>query len=204
MRSLRRRAFLAVPALLLAAALGLYALGSRADAEPRLAATESDGFVCHLVRPPGEGVYAHCSRVLPFPTEHVREVVTDYLHFGDVCPYLKAERIDFEPDGGCAVVGTIGNGFGGRLPFAAELKAEQTLDQFLARWDRPVGDTTVNRGFWRLTRLAAGRCRLELAQEVEVRGVPTFFVRLQSLRRLPVVLGNVEKRLRGESEPRPW
>jgi hypothetical protein len=141
---------------------------------------------------------------VPFALEQVWAVVTDYDNLGDVCTCVRADRITYEPDGSCRVDARALSGLPGYIPFAARMRHVRRLDQYVASWDEPAGRVVVNRGRWELTPAGPQETVVALSLEVEVSGIPTFVLRNLSLRRLPELLGSLERRLRAGAPGLKW
>ena len=194
---------LALPAALLAGALGAAVVrGTRA--EKPLDPPPAAGPVCQVCRAPGGGKEVRCAARLPYPLERVWEVVTDYGHYGDICECLHADDVRHEPDGRCLLKGRVRSLLSGTVPFAAELRHEQGLDEYVISWDRPDGRVLVNRGRWRLRPVGRAETLVALSLEVQVRGVPTFVLRNLSLHRLREVVRALERRLRDGPSGKTW
>jgi hypothetical protein len=205
-RCLRPRLLLPGLAAGLIGALGLgaYVRGTWADAEPVQAADVNSGTVCHLYEMPGEGKQVRCAMLLPYSLDQVWAAVTDYDNYGDICSYVHAGAITHDPNGTCRLDATAQSGLTGEIPFVADVRHEQLLDQYRTTWDQPSGDVLVNRGHWIVTPRGPSETLLELTLEVEVRGVPTFILRNISMHRLPDVVRAVEKRLRTNGAGKKW
>jgi hypothetical protein len=131
-------------------------------------------------------------------------VVTDYDNYGDICSCIQAGQIVHEPDGRCLLEAKAESGLTTRVPFEVELRHEQELFRRVSAWDQASGDVLVNRGKWVLTPAGKGQTLLVLSLEVQVRGIPTFFLRNQSLYRLRQVVLGVERRLRTGGTGKKW
>ena len=194
----------AVPAALLVGALGAAFVRGTWPEEGRDPAGVADGPVCAVCRATGGGKEVRCACRVPYPMDRVWEVVTDYDHYGDVCECIHAEDIRHEPDGRCLLKGRVRSLLSGTVPFAAELRHEQGLDENVASWDQPGGRVEVNRGRWWLRPAGPSETLVSLSMEVQVRGVPTFVLRNLSLHRLREVVLAVERRLRDGPSGKTW
>jgi hypothetical protein len=202
----RRRSLvaLAVPALLLLAGLAAFVRGTWADTAPRDPADVADGPVCQVYRPPGGETEVRCAIRLPIPLDEVWAAVTDYDHYGDICPYVRAARVEHDPAGTTRVQAFARTGVGRGVQFEAELRHEQGLYEYVSSWDQAGGAVQVNRGRWVLRETGPRETLLAVSLEVQVRGVPTFVLRNLSLYRLRRVALAVERRLREGVDPQPW
>jgi hypothetical protein len=197
-----------LPAVLAASLLGAagaaFVRGTWADDAPRDPASTADGLVCQVCPAPGGGKEVRCATRLPYSLDRVWEVVTDYDHYGDICECLHADDVRHEPDGRCLVAARARSLLAGEVPFEAELRHEQNLDEYVISWDRPDGRVVVNRGRWLLLAAGPSQTLVSLSLEVQVRGVPTFVLRNLSLYRLREVVLAVERRLRDGPSGKTW
>jgi hypothetical protein len=205
LRTWRRR--LQAPALLavvlLALVLAAWVRGTWADdqlREPRA----GEAPLAQVVPTAEGGREVRCAVRVPFALEDVWAVLTDYDSYGDICTCLRADRITYEADGNCRVEGRARSALPGYVPFAARVHHERRLAEYIASWDEPAGGVLVNRGRWQLTPAGHHETVVAVSLEVQVRGVPTFVLRNLSLRRLPELLGNLERRLRTGGPGATW
>jgi hypothetical protein len=207
-RRRRLRRLLLVPGALVGLlgllTLGAFVRGTWADSQPRVPATVEEGPVCQVYDSPEDGRQVRCALLLPYTLEEVWQVVTDYDNYGDICSCIRADQIVHEPDGRCLLEAKADSGLASRVPFAVELRHDQELFRRVVSWDQPDGNVLVNRGKWVLTPDGPGRTLLVLSLEVQVRGVPTFVLRNQSLHRLREVVLGVERRLRTGGTGKKW
>ena len=205
-RRWRRRVLLSVLVLgMLALVIGsAVARGTWADEQPRLPQHVEDGALCHICQPPGQAKHVHCSMLMPFSMEEVWEVVTDYDHLGEVCQCLQFEETVREPDGSCRLKAKAESGLPESVPFALEVRQEQTLTQFVSTWDQASGQVTVNRGSWVLTSKGPSLTLVELSVEVQMTHVPTFILRNINLQRVADTVRGVDQRLRTGSPAKKW
>jgi hypothetical protein len=193
-RSRRLLAVFALPALVLLGALGAWARGTWAEA-PRDPAAVGEGPTCCVCLAPDGGKEVRCALRVPFPMDEVWAAVTDYEHFGDICPYIRARDVSHDPDGRTLLQAEARSGLGGHVPFEVELRREQMLDEYVSTWDQASGDVEVNRGRWVLRPTGPRETLVAVSLEVQVRGVPTFILRNISRHRLRKVAQAVERRL---------
>jgi uncharacterized membrane protein len=172
--------------------------------EPRDPEIAGEGPTCAVCAAPGGGKEVRCAIRLAHPMDEVWKVVTDYDHFGDICPYLDAEAIRHDPAGTSRIEARAQSGLPGTIPFAVEMHYEQGLHQYTASWDQPDGNVLVNRGAWTLRPVGPSETLLILTLEVQMKNIPTFILRNISLHRLPRVVLAVEKRLREGTPGEPW
>ena len=204
MRIRGSRLLLVLPPALVVGALGAALVrGSWAEA-PRDPPALDAGPVCQVCPAPGGGKEVRCAARLAYPLEQVWGAVTDYDHYGDICECLHADAVHHEPDGRCLVAARARSFLGGEVPFAAELRHEQNLDEYSVSWDQPDGRVVVNRGRWLLRPAGPSETLVSLSLEVQVRGVPTFVLRNLSLHRLRDVVLAVERRLRDGPSGKAW
>jgi hypothetical protein len=167
-----------------------FALGALAEtpAEPGPAP------VVQVIDEPDLGRHVRAMVKVPYSVEEVWQVLTDHDRYGDICPYL--HRPNFEPDPArtTRLTGRI-QGLANTFPLDVELHHEQDLNEYRATWDTGDADVPVNRGRWTVRRLGHRESVIEVAVAVEVRGVPTFLVRLILRDRLRTVVTNVLRRL---------
>jgi hypothetical protein len=189
--------------LLVLTTLGGWVRGTWADDMPRTPASVAEGPVCHVYED-AVGKQVRCAIRLPFALDEVWAAITDYEHFGDICPYLHGTRIEQDPDGRCRLESRVESLPSGQIPFAVEMRHEQQLFQYVSCWDQADGNVLVNRGRWELTPLGPRETLLAVSMEVEVRGVPTFILRNISLERLPVVALAVSRRLETGPTNKEW
>lgn len=159
-----------LPLGLLGVAAALIAFVVRGTwAEPRRAPSAlGEGPICYVRQDaPGEKEVC-CALRLAAPLDEVWEAITDYEHFGDICECVHAERIEHEPDGRCRLSARANTVLAGQLPFAVEMHNEQSLEQYIASWDQPSGETQVNRGRWVLTPLGPRETLLEISMEIQI------------------------------------
>lgn len=204
----RRRKWLLVPAglLLLMAVLTLAAFlrGTRADADRRMPDALDDEPVCYIYRDESGAKEARCAVRLAASMDEVWDVIADYEHFGDICEFIQARQIIYEPDGRCRLEARVKTITPGQLPFAVEMRHEQKLACYTASWDQPSGAIEVNRGAWTLTPLGPRETLLEVSLEIQMQRVPTFLLRIQSLERLRDAALAVRRRLREGSSGKTW
>jgi hypothetical protein len=207
-RSFGRRlaAGVGASAAVLVAVVGLaaYVRGTWADGEARVPASVEAGPLCHLYDMPGEGKQVRCAMLLPYSLDRVWEAVTDYDNYGDICCYVHAADLTYDPNGTLRIEGSAQSAFGGTVPFAAEIRHEQQLDRYRTSWDQPSGDVLVNRGHWIVTPTGPSETLLELTLEVQMRKIPTFILRNISMYRLPHEVRAVEQRLRTNGPGKKW
>jgi hypothetical protein len=186
--------------------LGLAALvrGTWADTEPLMPASVEAGPVCHLYQMPGEGKQVRCAMLLPYSLDRVWQAVTDYDNYGDICSYVHAGDLTYDPNGTLHVEGSAQSILTRDIPFAADIHHEQMLDRYRTTWDQSSGDVLVNRGHWILTPTGPSETLLELTLEVQMRNIPTFILRNISMHRLPEVVRAVESRLRTNGPGKQW
>jgi hypothetical protein len=203
-RLLRSRWLPGTVALLLGlVVLTVVVRGTWADTSPRDPGSIAEGPVCQVFQD-AEGKQVRCAIRLPFSLDEVWAVITDYDHFGDVCPYLHRTQIEPEPDGKCRLQTAVDSPLGSRVPFSVQMHYQQDLYQYVASWDQPEGALLVNRGRWELTPVSPRETLLVLCMEVQMRGVPTCLLRTISLQRLPVVARAVAERLRTGPSGKEW
>jgi Polyketide cyclase / dehydrase and lipid transport len=190
------------PLALLAGVLAVR--GTWADEGPRLPEHVEDGAVCHVCEPPGQTKHVRCAMLMPFAMEEVWEAITDYEHLGDVCPCLEFGEVRREPDGTCRLKAKAASGLPETVPFALEVRHEQTLYQYVSTWDQPSGHVTVNRGSWTLTAKGPALTLVELAVEVQMDHVPTFILRNINLGRVAETVRGVDQHLRTGSPAKKW
>jgi hypothetical protein len=171
---------------------------------PRVPTAVEDGPVCQVVETSEEGRHVRCTKLLAFSLEEVWAAVTDYDNYGDICSCIRAKAIAHEPDGRCRLEARANSGLLGSVPFAVELRHEQELFEYVALWDQADDDVLVNRGRWVLTPQGPSHTLVSLHLEVQVRNIPTFILRNQSLHRLRDVVLAVERRLQTGSRGEPW
>jgi hypothetical protein len=189
---------------LLAAGLAALVRGTWAEDAPPGPEQVGGGPFCVVCRAPGGGKEVCCTARMPFPMDRVWEAVTDYDHYGDICDCIHADDVHHEPDGRCRVAARARSLLAGEVPFEAELRHEQNLDEYVISWDRPDGRVVVNRGRWLLRAAGPSETLVSLSLEVQVRGVPTFVLRNLSLHRLREVVQAVERRLRNGPSGKTW
>jgi hypothetical protein len=203
-----RRKWLLLPAglllLMLILTLGAFVRGTWADTERRIPATLADGPVCHVYQGEDGAKEVRCAIRLASSMDEVWEAITDYVHFGDICSCIHADRIAHEPDGSCQLEARVLTLSPGWMPFAVQMRNEQKLHQYTSSWDQPSGSVTVNRGRWTLTELGPRETLLEVSLEIQVQRIPTFILRNLSLGRLREVALNVQRRMRDGPSGKPW
>jgi hypothetical protein len=206
MSARRRRLFLPVGllALVLLLGLGAFVRGTWADEHAREPARVEDGAICHVHRLPGGAKEVRCALRVPFPMDEVWLAITDYDHYGDICSYIQAGDVRHDPDGRTWIEARARSGLPGTVPFAVELRHEQTIDEWTSSWDQPSGDVVVNRGRWVLRPTGPRETLIVLRLEVQMRFVPTFILRNISLHRLRRVVLAVERRLREGPTGQSW
>ena len=196
----RRRRGLALTALVLGPLLlltvGAVARGTWADEEPRLPQRIEDGAICTVCQPPGQTKHVHCAMLMPYPMEEVWETITDYDHLGELCQCLQFDETVREPDGSCRLKAKAASGLPESVPFALEVRQEQSLNQYVSTWDQASGHVTVNRGSWMLTSKGPSLTLVELSVEVQMDHVPTFILRNLNLQRVADTVRGVDQRLR--------
>jgi hypothetical protein len=142
--------------------------------------------------------------LMPYPMEEVWETITDYDHLGEVCQCLQFDDVKRDPDGTCQVKAKAASGLPETVPFALEVRQEQTLHQYVSTWDQASGHVTVNRGSWVLTAQGPSLTLVELSVEVQMDHVPTFILRNLNLQRVADTVRGVEQRLRTGSPAKKW
>jgi hypothetical protein len=192
---------LGLAAVLVIAGLGVVVRGTWAARVAVDPVSVAEGPVCQLVEDGDRGIVARCAVRLPHPPDEVWAAITDYENYGDICPYVHAGQIDYDPAGPTRIDACAASGLGWSVPFTAQMRFEQNLDEYASSWDEPPqGDVLVNRGRWIVLPVGARETLLSLHMEVQVRGVPDFLMRQLSLHRVEAVVRGVERRL---TEPRP-
>jgi hypothetical protein len=136
--------------------------------------------------------------VVDFPIDDVWAVVTDYEHFAEIFPHVKAAHAtEVAPVNGrrCFhLTGTVST-LVGDWPVDVHVKHEEYIGDNLAAWDEPSERLPLNRGRWILKSLAADRTLVIYELEVEAPPYPTFLVRAALLSGLKPVVAAVDKRL---------
>jgi hypothetical protein len=190
-------------AVLTIVAIGAIIRGTWADTNAKNPTSSAEGSLIQLYRTPDGRKVVRCARVLDYPAEAVWAVVTDYNHFGDIFPHERAVRGERDPDGRYHVTGLAHAWPYGEWPFDVHVTHQEMPQSYVASWDDPGGDLTVNRGSWTVTRLGPDRTLLVFELEMEVRPFPVFFVRNVQLDRLKAMTEAVNTRLKTQPARQP-
>jgi hypothetical protein len=195
---------LALGGLVLLAFLGLLVRGTWADDTPRNPSRCEEPPVTQLLRQPDGSVEARCAVLLPHPLEEVWLAITDYEHYGDICSYVQADRIQYDPAGPTRIEAATPIGMGRCIPFSVTMRYEQNLYEYVSAWDEPSGDVVVNRGRWVLQPMGRQETLLSLSMEVQVRRIPDFILRNISLSRVEDVVRCTQRRLLHGPSGKTW
>lgn len=202
-RRFKKRVVIPVLIIVLFLALlgGAWVAGSWADTESRTPRSSAEGTLCQLYRAPDGHTLVRCARIFDHAPEAVWRVVTDYDHFSEIFPQVRAAQAEKEADDLYLLSGTVSTPIG-PWEFRTHVRHKESPDHYVASWDEPGGQLTVARGSWDLTRLEGGRTLLVYTQEVELAGYPTPFVRAALRTQLPRTVEVIERRLqRGPTTP---
>jgi hypothetical protein len=189
--------------LLLVLVLGLlgwaYIRGTWGEQSPYIPKSSAEGVVAHLLDMNDGRKVVHVVTVVDFPIDDVWAVVTDYNHFQDIFPYVKAAQAAEEaPEKGKRVLhltGTVSTPVGD-WPLDLHIKLEEFIGDCVAAWDEPSERLPLNRGRWFLRSMGEDRTLVMYWREVEAPPYPPFLVRAALLSGLKPVVAAVDKRLR--------
>jgi hypothetical protein len=198
----RARKWLAVPALLLAAVFGLlgwaFVRGTFGEPSPAVPKSSAEGVVAQLLEVADGRRPVRVATVVDFPLDDVWAVVTDYDHFAEIFPHVKAAHaVEVAPVDGrrCFhLTGTVST-LVGDWPVDVHVKHEEYIGDSQAYWDEPSARLPLNRGRWILKTLAADRTLVIYELEVEAPPYPVFLVRAALLSGLKPVVAAVNTRL---------
>lgn len=191
--------FLALLGLLL---LWAYVHGTWADTAVKDPTSVGQGPVTQLYQAPDGRKQVRCAVLLDAPPDEVWAVVTDYEQFDSIFPYLRDVHAEKESDGGYRFQGTVSAGIFGDWGYDTHIRHEETPGRYVASWDEPGGELTVNRGSWQITHRDGGTL-LVYTLDVEVRHCPTFLVRDVLLDRVKAIVGAVARRVRKQQGAAP-
>jgi hypothetical protein len=182
---------------------GSYLRGGIADATAQVPVSVEAGILTQVLHPPGERPRARAAVILPHALEDIWAVLTDYDHYGDICPYMHGTDVEHAGDGRCQVTAHGETLLGGQVAFELRVRPEQELRRYVLAWE-DTGGPVVNRGQWILTPAGEGRTLLELEQEIQVGAWPSFAVRAITRQRLRESLGLLRQRLSNGPTGRSW
>jgi ribosome-associated toxin RatA of RatAB toxin-antitoxin module len=197
----RRTRLLFVPVMLLAivvlAFFIFYVRGTWASTDPHNPTSVQEGPISELYQTPDGNKVVRCAILLPYPTDRVWNIVTDYPHYSAFLPYL-SDIETTRTDSGCVMKGQAASAISGTWPF--EITVHENKEAHRVSWDEKPsqGDVELNRGSWELTPVGENQTLLVLTLQAEVRSSPTFFLRNFFLHRLKQVVRAVDKRLQSE------
>jgi uncharacterized protein YndB with AHSA1/START domain len=163
--------------------------GTWTDSEPKNPTSSADRTVTQLFRTPEGRTQIRCARLMDVPIADVWRAVTDYPHFPEMFPTVKAAMSVRDPDGRFHVVLEVDTPLG-RWPVDVRITHEEGPEKRVASWDEPTGSITTNRGSWTLSPAGPDKTLVVYALEVEIRRYPNFLVRNVLLSRQKSVLNS--------------
>ena len=169
--------------------------GSWADSRSRNPSSAADGVLTQLLRTTDGQKQIRAAVIVSALPDRVWNVVTNYDHFSEVFPNIRASKGVRDPDGRWHVTGEVGS-IVGRWPMDLHVQHEEAPGRFTASWDEPHGAWKVNRGSWVLTQQGAAETLVEYNLELKVSPFPDFVVRAVLLGQLKPVLGAVANQVR--------
>jgi len=150
-------------------------------------ASPAEGVLTQLFLAADGRKVVRCAALLDHPPSRVWSAVTDYARFETIFPTVKAVKSSLEADGrhrlACDVTSILGT-----WPVDVRIRHQEEAGKYVASWDEPTGDVSVNRGNWTLLPASADRTLVVYTLDVEVRRFPAFLVRAVLLSRQKTVV----------------
>lgn len=174
----RRRLYYGLGSLAFCVFCALLVLrGTVADESVRNPSTSKDRASKQLVLGPDGRKRVRYAKVFDHPPEVVWGAITAFGDYPEIFGRVGAAQLIDEKDGRARLQMTVTSGAYGDWPFELLLTKRVAPGEWTLSWDQPGESVAVNRGGWTLTPAGPSGTLVVYEVDVEVEGVPVFFVR---------------------------
>jgi uncharacterized protein YndB with AHSA1/START domain len=167
--------------------------GTLANETVRNPSTSKDRASKQLVLGPDGRKRVRYARVLDHPPEAVWEAITSFGDYPEIFGRVGASQLIEEDDTQARIQMTVTSGVYGDWPFELQLSKRVAPGEWVLSWDQPGESVTVNRGGWTLVPAGPGGTLVVYEVDVEVKGVPVFFVRNVIMTRIREPIRSVQR-----------